>query len=328
MTDPIRWGILGASKFARNSMAPAIHATPGHKLAGLATRDPAKATPFVALAPGLRIHDSYEALLADPDIDAVYVPLPHTLHVEWGLKALDVGKPVLIEKPVAMSAPEIAPLIAARNRTGLPATEAYMIAHHPQWTFVKDLLAQGAIGDLRHVDGVFTYDNSADCENIRNRATTGGGSLPDIGVYVIGGTRIATGEEPQEITHAHLDWESGCDTVARVSAQFSGFTAQWRTSMRMALDQRMTFHGQTGIIHMSSPFNPPGFGEARVTWWGKDGPRQERRWPGVEHYVLQVEAFGRAIRDGAKLPWTLEDAQGTQAIIDAIYQAVGGRTEA
>ncbi|MEM7641977.1 MAG: Gfo/Idh/MocA family oxidoreductase [Pseudomonadota bacterium] len=328
MTEPIRWGVLGASKFARTTMAPAIHAASGHMLAGLATRDPAKAAPFQALAPGLRVFDGYDALLAAPDIDAVYVPLPHVMHVEWGLRALAAGKPVLVEKPVAMSAAEIAPLIEARDRTGLPATEAFMIAHHPQWAFVAELIAGGAIGALRHVDGVFTYDNSAAPENIRNRAATGGGSLPDIGVYVIGGTRLATGAEPERITHVDAEWEGGCDTIVRASARFPGFTAHWLTAMRMLKQQRMTFHGRTGFIEVAAPFNPPGFAEARVTWWGSDGIRHDRRWPGVDHYVLQVEAFGRAIRDGARLPWTLEDARGTQSVIDAIYGAAGGRPAA
>ncbi|MEM7711379.1 MAG: gfo/Idh/MocA family oxidoreductase, partial [Pseudomonadota bacterium] len=188
-----------------------------------------------------------------------------------------------------------------------------------------ELIAGGAIGALRHVDGVFTYDNSAAPGNIRNRAATGGGALPDIGVYTIGATRLATGAEPERITHADLDWEAGCDTIVRVSARFPGFTAQWLNAMRMAKDQRMTFHGQAGIVHLEAPFNPPGFAEARVTWSGEDGLRHERRWPGVDHYVLQVEAFGRAVRDGAALPWTLEDARGTQMVIDAVYATAGGR---
>ncbi|MEM7490241.1 MAG: Gfo/Idh/MocA family oxidoreductase [Pseudomonadota bacterium] len=328
MTEPIRWGVLGASKFARESMGPAIHAAPGHVLAALATRDTAKAAPFAGLAPGLRVFEDYDALLADPAIDAVYVPLPHAIHVEWGLRALAAGKPVLVEKPAGMAVVEVEALIAARDRTGLVATEAFMIAHHPQWAFVAELLTEDAVGPLRHVDGVFTYDNSSAPGNIRNLAAMGGGALPDIGVYTIGGTRLATGLEPERIVQADLDWAAGCDTVARVAARFPGFSATWLNSMRMAKHQRMTFHGQAGLIHLEAPFNPPGYAEARVTWWGTDGVRHERRWPGVDHYVLQVLAFGRALRDGAALPWTLEDARGTQAVIDAIYAAAGGRQAA
>ncbi|MDB2407556.1 Gfo/Idh/MocA family oxidoreductase [Jannaschia sp.] len=328
MKDPIRWGVLGASDFARRSMAPAIHAASGHVLAALATRSPAKAAPFAAMAPGLRVHDDYDALLADPEIDAVYVPLPHTMHVEWGVKALEAGKPVLIEKPVAMSVAEIAPLIAARDRTGLLAAEAYMIVHHPQWAFVRELIGQGTLGTLRHVEGVFTYDNSSDPGNIRNAAATGGGALPDIGVYTYGCTRWATQAEPEAITHADIDWEAGCDAVARVSARFPGFTAHWVNSMRMLPEQFMLFHGDAGLIRLTTPFNAASFGEAVVEWRGRDFITHRRTWPGLNQYVYQVEAFGASLRGEAAFPWTLEDAAGTQRVIDLAYAAAGGRPAA
>lgn len=325
MTNPIRWGVLGASDFARRSMAPAIHAASGHVLAALATRSPDKAAPFAALAPGLRVHDSYDALLADPEIDAVYVPLPHTMHVEWGIKALDAGKPVLIEKPVAMSEAEIAPLIAARDRTGLLAAEAYMIVHHPQWDCVRELIADGTIGRLRHVEGVFTYDNSADPGNIRNSAATGGGALPDIGVYTYGCTRWATGAEPEAITHTDIEWEDGCDVLARVSARFPDFTAHWVNSMRLLPEQFMLFHGDKGLIRLTAPFNAAKFGEAVVEWRGTDFVTHRRSWPGLNQYVMQVEAFGAALRGEKAFPWTLEDAAGTQRVIDMAYAKAGGR---
>ncbi|WP_371156513.1 Gfo/Idh/MocA family protein [Jannaschia sp. 2305UL9-9] len=325
MTKAIRWGVLGASNFARNSMAPAIHAASGHSLAALATRSPEKAAPFAAFAPGLTVHDSYEALLADPEIDAVYVPLPHTMHVPWGVKALEAGKHVLVEKPLAMTEADIAPLIAARDATGLQAAEAYMIVHHPQWAFVRQLLAEGAVGTLRHVEGVFTYDNSGDPGNIRNAAATGGGALPDIGVYTYGCTRWATGAEPEAITHADIEWEEGCDVLARVSARFPGFTAHWVNSMRLLPEQFMLFHGDAGLIRLLTPFNAAKFGEAVVEWRGRDGITHRRSWPGLNQYVTQVEAFGAAIRGEAAFPWTLEDAAGTQRVIDMAYAAAGGR---
>ena len=172
---PVNWGVLGASKFAREHMAPAIHAARGARLAALATSDPGKAVPFQDFCPDLRVHATYEALLADPGIEAVYIPLPHTLHVEWTLKALDAGKHVLCEKPIAMQAAEIDRLIEARDRTGLLAAEAYMIVHHPQWQRARQLVQEGAIGRIRHADCAFSYDNSADPGNIRNRPETGGG---------------------------------------------------------------------------------------------------------------------------------------------------------
>jgi predicted dehydrogenase len=328
MTEAIRWGVLGASDFARRTMAPAIHAAPGHMLAALATRDPGRADPFRALAPGLRVHHGYDALLADPDIDAVYVPLPHTMHVEWGVKALEAGKHVLVEKPAAMDEAGIAPLVAARDATGLVATEAFMIACHPQWAFVREVLDSGAIGAVRHVEAAFVYNNASDPGNIRNAAATGGGALPDIGVYTIGGTRLATGSEPERIEHAWIDWQQGVDLTARISARFPGFSAGWLVSMRMQREQSMTVYGERGILRMEAPYNPPGFAEARVAWWTGDGARHERRWSWFDQYVAQVVGFGAAIRDATPLAWTLEDAAGTQRVIDAVYAAAGGRPSA
>ena len=158
----VRWGILGAAKFAQNHMGPAIHAAKGAELAALATSSEEKAAGFSAFAPGLRLHDSYEALLADPGIDAVYIPLPNTLHLEWSLKAIAAGKHVLTEKPMTMQAAEFDQLIAARDASGLVVAEAYMIVHHPQWQKARDLISEGAIGRLEHVDTAFSYDNRAD----------------------------------------------------------------------------------------------------------------------------------------------------------------------
>ena len=325
MTDPIRWGVLGASKFAREFMGPAIHASRGHVLAALASRDTTRAAPFAAMAPGLTVHDGYDALLADDGIDAVYIPLPHHLHIEWAIRALEAGKHVLVEKPVALHADAIAPLIEARDRTGLHCSEAYMIVHHPQWQRVRGLLAEGAIGRLRHVEGIFVYDNSSDPANIRNQAAMGGGALPDIGVYTYGATRWATGAEPEAVTHADIDWEQGCDVLARVSARFPGFSAHWVNSIRIMRDQFMLFQGEGGSIRLTAPFNPGVFGEARLELRDSAGSARIETWPGTDQYVLQVEAFGAAIRGEAPFAWTLEQARGTQAVIDMAYAAAGGR---
>ena len=175
MHKPVQWGVLGAAKFARQHMGPAIHAAGGARLTGLATSDTAKAEPFLEFCPDLTTYGSYEALLADPEIEAVYIPLPNHLHVEWSLKALDAGKHVLCEKPMTLQAEEFDQLIAKRDQTGLLAAEAYMIVHHPQWQLTRKLIADGAIGRLAHVTGAFSFDNRMDIGNIRNRAETGGG---------------------------------------------------------------------------------------------------------------------------------------------------------
>ena len=204
---PIRWGILGAAKFAREFMAPAIHAARGAEFAALATSSADKAAPFLAFQPHLTVHPDYDALLADPRIDAVYIPLPNHMHVEWSLKALAAGKHVLCEKPMAMTEPEFDSLIAARDRAGKTGRRGlYDRASPPVATREKKLLQDGAIGPLVHVDAAFSFDNRADTGNIRNKAETGGGGLRDIGVYTMGSVRYVTGAEPETLD-ARIRWE-------------------------------------------------------------------------------------------------------------------------
>ena len=325
MSDPVRWGVLGAANFAREQMARAIHAAESADFTALATSSADKAAGFTAFHPGLKLHDSYEALLADPDIEAVYIPLPNHLHVEWTKKALAAGKHVLTEKPIAMSAEEIDELIAARDAAGLLATEAYMIVHHPQWQRARQLYREGAIGRLIHVEGLFSYDNADDPGNVRNRPETGGGGIPDIGVYTYGATRWLTGQEPVSITHADVDFENGVDVLARVSARFDGFTAHWVNSMRMHPFQEMIFMGEKGVIKLTAPFNANVHGPAIVELQqsGSHGVTvTTETFPADNHYVHQVEAFCRTVREGTDYPWTLEDARGTQALIDAVFKKV------
>lgn len=320
--DPVRWGILGAARFAREHMAPAINASRGAVLAALATSDPARAADFAAIAPGLRVLPDYDALLADPGVDAVYIPLPNHLHVEWTLKALAAGKHVLTEKPLALRAEEFDAVIAARDRTGLLASEAYMIVHHPQWQRVRDLIAGGAIGRLRHVDGAFSYDNSDDPGNIRNRPETGGGGIRDIGVYTYGSVRFVTGAEPADL-RARLIRDNGIDAWAHVTGTFAGgghgFTYSAMTSMRLFPRQEMVFQGDGGLVRVTCPFNANVFGEARVELHRPGLSVTTERFPGVNHYVLQVEAFGRSVRDGAPWPCPLEFSRGTQEMIDRVF---------
>lgn len=326
MAQPINWGILGAARFARDQMGPAIQAARGARLAALATSDPARAADFAAFAPDLRVHQSYDDLLADPGIEAVYIPLPNHLHVDWTIKALQAGKHVLCEKPMAMAAADFDRLIAARDAAGRLAAEAFMIVHHPQWQRVRALIAEGAIGALRHVDGAFSYNNP-DPANIRNRADTGGGGIRDIGVYTYGAARFATGAEPQTV-EARVIWENGVDTWAQVTGVWSGaghqFTYAAMTSTRLFPRQVMVFQGDTGMIRVTTPFNANVFGEAQVELHRPMSVTTER-FPGVNQYVLQVEAFGRAIRDGAAWPLPLGVSRGTQAMIDRVFAAAAER---
>ena len=317
MSAPIRWGILGAAKFARDHMGPAIHAASGATLAAVATRDSAKAEPFAAFCPGLAVHDSYDALLADDSIDAVYIPLPNHLHVEWTLKALAAGKHVLCEKPMTMQADEFDQLIAARDAAGKLAAEAYMIVHHPQWQHVRQMVQDGAIGTVRHVTGAFSFDNRADVGNIRNKAETGGGGLRDIGVYVFGSARYVLGAEATDIS-ARVDFEEGYDVFADVQARMGQATYSAYVSIRMHPYQEMCFHGDAGVIRLTAPFNAQVFGEARVEWHKPGLVVETIRFPAANHYVLQVEAFCRSVRDGVDYPCPLEFSRGTQEMIGRV----------
>lgn len=319
MSDPLRWGVLGAANFARKHMAPAIHAAQGAELAAIATSAVEKAAPFSAFAPGLRVHLDYDALLADPEIDAIYIPLPNHLHVEWTLKALDAGKHVLVEKPLAMQADGFDAVIAKRDATGLLAAEAYMIVHHPQWQKARALFQEGAIGDLILADAVFSYDNRSDPGNIRNRAETGGGSVPDIGVYTIGSVRFVTGQEPRSVTAHQVTMENGVDVFAHLSADYDGFLFRSVTSMRMPPRQEVVFQGTKGLLRLSAPFNAGVFDQAELTLETPDMARQTWRWPGVNQYVLQVEAFCRSAREGIDYACPLEFSRGTQAVIDQFW---------
>jgi predicted dehydrogenase len=233
---------------------------------------------------------------------------------------LAAGKHVLTEKPIAMAEAEFDSLIAARDGAGRLAAEAYMIVHHPQWQRARALLAEGAIGRLIHVDGMFCYDNAAQTDNIRNRPETGGGGLRDIGVYTFGAARFVTGAEPERVT-AKLRRENGVDTFAHVTADFPGFTYNAVTSMRMFPDQRMTFYGQKGRMTLSTPFNAAVFGQGEIHLENSAMTVTTQRFPGVNHYVLQVEAFCQAARDGTPFACPLEFSRGTQRMIDMVFAA-------
>jgi predicted dehydrogenase len=320
MTKVIRWGVLGAANFAATVMAPAIHEAEHAELVALGTSSPDKAARFKAFCPSLRVQ-SYEDLLASDDIDAVYIPLPNNMHVEWAKKAIAAGKHVLAEKPIAMQAEEIDELIELRDKSGLLVAEAYMIVHHPQWIRAKELLAEGAVGKLRHVDVAFSF-HLLDQGNIRNQAGAGGGSLRDIGVYTMGSTLWATGEDPR-IVQCRIIWENGIDATAYTVAQFPSFSYQAMTSMRMCPRQEVVFHGDKAVLRVTAPFNAAFFGEEKLVLERDDKTIEQFRFPGTRQYKIQVENFGRSLRDGSAYAWPLEQARRVQSMMDRAYQAAG-----
>jgi len=319
--DHIRWGILGASGFARKTMAPAINEARRTRLAAVATRDPARAAPFAEIAPGLMVHDSYDALLADPMIDAVYIPLPNALDVEWSLRAAEAGKAVLCEKPIALHASEFDTLIAARDRTGQLIAEAWMPGHHPQWHAVRAMIADGTLGRLATVTGVFTY-GLGDPSNIRLSSELAGGALRDIGVYPIGAFRFATGQEP-EIAWADAVVEEGVDTSTWVQARAGEVRFSFHVSMRTKQRQMMVFEGDRATLTVAAPFNAGKYGQADLILTRDGGATEIFAFAEPRQYVLQVEAVAAHLLDGTDFPYPLEAARGTQVAIDAVFDRLG-----
>ncbi|GAB5448240.1 Gfo/Idh/MocA family protein [Gymnodinialimonas sp.] len=317
MKTHLTWGILGAAGFARKTMAPAIHAARRTHLKSVATRDPARAIPFSDLVPGLRVERSYDAILDDPEIDAVYIPLPNALHTEWSARAATAGKHVLCEKPIGLSIADLDHLITTREATSRLIAEAWMPAHHPQWQRTRALLAEGAIGTLRSVSGAFTYA-LADPSNIRLSADLGGGALRDVGVYPLGGFRLATGLEP---VPTHVDWvlENGVDTSAWVAATAGEVRFNFHVSMRAARHQQMMFHGTQGTLTLPAPFNPGSYGEAQIIIARDGADVQVIRFPGVDQYVAQVEAVAAHVLEATPFACPLEFSRGTEAALDQIF---------
>lgn len=318
----IRWGVLSTAKIAHEHVARAIHAASDAELVALATAHPDKAAPFREFCPGLRLHDDYDALLADPEIDAVYVPLPNHLHTEWTLRAIAAGKPVLTEKPIGLDVADIDRIIAARDKAGILAAEAYMIVHHPQWQRVREWIAAGEIGTIMHTDAVFTF-RLTDGDNIRNRPETAGGSLRDIGVYTFGSVRFVTGAEPATLD-CRVIRDNGIDSFAHVTGVMEGnghrFTYASTTSMRSYPRQVVTIQGTTGMIRVEGgPFNAGVNDIARIELHTKGNRTLVERFPGVDQYRLQVENFGRTLRDGTPFPCPLEFSRGTQRMMDTAY---------
>ncbi|MEJ6389631.1 Gfo/Idh/MocA family protein [Gymnodinialimonas ulvae] len=317
MTHHLTWGILGTARFALGTMAPAIHAAARSRLKSVATRSAERAAPFTARFPGLHVETDYDALLADPEIDAIYIPLPNALHTDYSIRAAQAGKHVLCEKPIGLASADIDRLIAARDATGKLIAEAWMPAHHPQWARTRALIADGAIGDLKTVTGSFCF-GGLDPANIRLSSDMGGGALYDIGVYPIGGFRFATGQEP---TPTHVDWvlENGVDTSAWITLRAGDIRFNFHVSMRTTKHQHMTFHGTKGTLTLATPFNAHYWGEAQIHLTRSDTEAEVIRFPDADQYVLQVESVAAHALDGTPFGNPLEFTRGTQATLDAIF---------
>lgn len=318
----LRFGILSTAKIGREHVIPALLKANNCVVNGLASRDIKRARKLTSEFAIPLAFDSYAGLLKSDEIDAVYIPLPTSQHIEWAVKAADAGKHVLVEKPVALQASEINKLLKARERNGVIISEAFMITYHPQWLKVKELLAKGAIGTLRHVQAAFTYYN-VDPNNMRNRPELGGGVIPDIAVYPTVATRFATGQEPKRVM-ATVDFDPvfATDRYASVRMAFENFELSFYLSTQLASRQSIVFHGDRGFIELSAPFNSNLYTGDEVTLNNSAHSESKvYRYTGIDQYQCQVEAFARAV-SGKKQPvFSLEDSILNQRALDAIYKA-------
>ncbi len=320
-----RWGILSTAKIGREQVIPAIASSENGCVYGIASRDLAKAETLAKSCGAPHSYGSYEALIADENVDGVYIPLHTSGHIEWSIKAAKAGKHVLCEKPIAMEAGEIDELIALRDSKGLVISEAFMVNYHPQWHKVRALIADGQIGELHHVQGAFTY-HLVDETNMRNQPELGGGGLRDIGVYPVVTTRIVAGKEPKRLrSTVDYDPKFKTDRFARVEAEFDGFSLDFYCATQLAPRQSMVFHGSKGLITLDAPFNPGIYDQSRVRVF--DGIHRLEEVFGfgdVNQYTLQCEEFVRATKGKGEV-FSLENSRANQRVIDACFEA--GATE-
>ena len=317
-----RWGVLSTAKIGREQLLPAIVESENGVLSAIASRDLAKAKALGERFGARHAFGSYEELLASPEVDGVYIPLPTSQHVEWTAKAIQAGKHVLVEKPLALDAKDILPLIKLRDQKKVLVCEAFMVTYHPQWIKVRDLIAAGAIGRLRHVQGAFSYYN-VDPKNMRNQLDLGGGALPDIGVYPTVSTRFSTGKEPIRVQATiERDKTFGTDIYSSIRADFGDFELSFYLSTQMAARQVMVFHGEKGFIEVFGPFNAGLYEHHRIELHNQNHTEaQVFRFPGTQQYRLECETFVRAAQGGKDRVFTLEESVLNQKVIDAIFRA-------
>jgi predicted dehydrogenase len=331
MPDRLRWGVLGAASIARRTVIPAIQRSQSGIVMAIASRELANAQQ-AATALGIeRAYGSYEELLSDPDIDAIYNPLPNHLHVPWSIRAMEAGKHVLCEKPIALSATEARSLLAARERSGRQVCEAFMVRSHPQWQVVRDIIAAGRIGTLRLITGHFSYFR-VDPNDVRSNAAWGGGALMDIGCYPIVISRWLFGAEPEAVVgQCELDPTFGVDRLGSALMRFPDGQATFSFSGQLVPHQRMQIFGTTGRIEIMIPFNAP---MAAPTTLRLDTGRELGAFgeaieiPAADQYALQSDVFASAVRGDSPMPMSLEDSIANMSVVDAIARSVkSGRWE-
>ncbi|HSC25872.1 MAG TPA: Gfo/Idh/MocA family oxidoreductase [Vicinamibacterales bacterium] len=328
--ERLRWGVLGVARIAATKVIPAMKRSARSVVAAIASRDMARARQAATMLDIPRAYGSYEDLLADPEIDAIYNPLPNHLHVPWTIRAAEAGKHVLCEKPIALSAADARRLIDVRDRTGMQIQEAFMVRAHPQWIEARNLVRDGRIGALRSMLGHFSYFND-DPANIRNVREFGGGGLMDIGCYLINTSRFIFGQEPLRVSGLiDRDPVLEVDRMATLLLDFGTGHFAGTCSTQMVPYQRMQIFGTTGRIDIEIPFNAPPDRPCRIVVdTGADlfGSGAETiEMPICDQFTIQADLFAAAVLDGRQVAAPLEDAVANMACIEAVYRSAESGT--
>ncbi|MFO1069687.1 MAG: Gfo/Idh/MocA family oxidoreductase [Geminicoccaceae bacterium] len=321
----LSWGVLSTAKIAREKVIPPMQRGQRTTVDAIASRDPERARQLAEKLGIARVHASYEALLADPGIEAVYNPLPNHLHVEWTRRAAEAGKHVLCEKPIDIGPAGAEELIRVRDRTGVHIQEAFMVRTHPQWLKARELVQGGRIGTLRAIQGFFSY-YLVDPNNIRNKADIGGGGLLDIGCYPINTSRFVTGREPSRVA-ALIDHDPvmRTDRLGSALLDYDGVQCSFVWSTQLVPRQTMQFVGDKGRLEVEVPFNAPNDRPCRLfVYDAADLGRHVAETieiPTCDQYGIAGDAFSAAILDGTPQPVPLEDTLANMKVIDAVRRA-------
>jgi predicted dehydrogenase len=329
---PVNWGILGVSRFGQKKSVPRMMNSPLVNVEAIASRQLHKAQ---AAAAQLRIpasYGSYEELLADPNIEAVYITLPNHLHVEWSIRAARAGKHVLCEKPIALNAMEAKELALVQKETGRLVVEAFMVRSHPQWTKTKEIIASGRIGNVRHINCLFSYNN-VDPSNIRNIREAGGGALLDIGCYAVNIARWIFANEPLQVSGLlELDDTFKVDRLTTSLMRFEAGTATFTCATQLVPFERVQILGTSGRIELKMPFkgltDQPSIIDIDDGSDVLGGGIETLMVPCADHFSLQAEDFCYALRDGNSWERYMIDSVRNATVIDAIIRsAESGRHE-
>ncbi len=325
----IRWGVLSTAKIGREKVIPATQSSATSVVTAIASRQLSTAQAASKQLGIEKAYGSYDELLADPDVEAVYIPLPNHLHVSWSMQAIAAGKHVLCEKPIGLSvaeAEQLAEFSAAHS--GVKVMEAFMYRFHPQWIKAREIVREGRIGELKTIQTGFSYFNN-DVQNIRNQLEIGGGALMDIGCYPISLSRFIFGDEPTRVLgQIDRDPQTKVDRLTSAVMEFDAGTSTFTCSTQMASYQRVNIFGTEGCIEIEIPFNAPPDRPCRM-WLqakGKNGEQTEEiNLPVCNQYTLQADAFGRAILDNAPVPTPLADAVANMRVIERVFASADRR---